>query len=244
MPVFLVIAMQRFDSKKLLNQSIPILLKRFEQHRGFIPDQNQDWILWLKTNLEIFSFEQPMFKIWSNPMAIIRSDYFWTTGPCFHFLRALLSLNERFQTNALKVVCFHAGDEESRGQRGSGLLLHHPAPPPQTQRLPQPRQWFREGERSRALAAERLAHQTHDLPQGNTHTARYMLTTKPRPQTISLVNPVQWYHRCFQLHSVRICLMLKTCSNCSTVISLSPPGKRALMGHFIKFKCAVFGSEK
>ncbi len=30
-----------------------------------------------------FSFEQPIFKIWSNLMTKIRSDYFWTTGPCW-----------------------------------------------------------------------------------------------------------------------------------------------------------------
>ncbi len=180
-------------------------------------------------------------------MAKIQSDYFWTTGPCFYFLRALLSqhatLNKRFQTNALKVVCFHAGDEESRGERGSGLLLHHPTPPPQTQRLPQPRQWFREGERSRALAAERLAHQTHDLPQGNTHTACHTLTTrdcspdqcKPQRTADFTGQPsqtrfrAQWYHGCFWLHTVKMCLilMLKTCSNCLTVISLTAHGKRS-----------------
>ena len=30
-----------------------------------------------------FPFEQPIFKIWSNPITKIRSDYLWTTGPSF-----------------------------------------------------------------------------------------------------------------------------------------------------------------
>ncbi len=65
-------------------KSIPIFQNLLNNtNRAFNPDQTQDWILWSNPNSEsIFSsFEQPVFKIWSNPMAKIRSDYFWTIGP-------------------------------------------------------------------------------------------------------------------------------------------------------------------
>ncbi len=66
-----------------LDQRYPNLTKTFWiTNWRFDPDQNQDWILWSNLISEsFFSFEQPIFKIWSNPIVEIRSDYFWTTGP-------------------------------------------------------------------------------------------------------------------------------------------------------------------
>lgn len=59
-----------------------------------------------------------------------------------------------------------AGDAQPREQRSPGLLLHHPAAAAEAQRLQEPRQRLCQGERSRALAAERLAQQAHELLQG------------------------------------------------------------------------------
>ncbi len=83
-----------------LDQKYPNLTKTFWT------TQTKD-LVQIKTEIEFcdliriqnpfFDFEHPIFKIWSNPMAKIQSDPFWTTGPRFTRFRSQLkqfSVNE------------------------------------------------------------------------------------------------------------------------------------------------------
>ena len=74
------------------DQNYPNPTKKFRkpQTQGLIRINNKirlcDPIQFLN---HFFYFEIPIFKIWSNPIAVIRSDYFWKNrhqGPVFQNL--------------------------------------------------------------------------------------------------------------------------------------------------------------